>query len=185
MTVLPGVVNLDFRKDLENETFAQWLGTPKDAQEILEIELRKLLVAHARAAVFMTLRRADPDLVTEAVNRVMLNLGNFKGDAKFTTWAHRIIMNLMYDQRRQERFRREVSMDVPGFDLPGEPTTDMTNVILTVRQVLSDAQYKIFEEVVLLGYSHAEAAERLSMTKPTLTRKWETITGVLQNAFSK
>lgn len=173
------------RKDSENTLFEMWAGCDLADRENVESQLRGLLVEHARAAVFMTLRRADPDLVTEAVNRVMLNLSNFKSEAKFTTWAHRIIMNLMYDQRRQERFRKEISMDVPGFDLPGDPTTSMTDTILTVRQLLSDAEYHIFEEVVLLGYSHAEAAERLKMSKSTLTRKWDSISGVLQNAFSK
>jgi DNA-directed RNA polymerase specialized sigma24 family protein len=183
----PGLLNT--RKTHENEIYALWKMAFDEknarAQEICEENLRTLLNGHAQAVMYNILRKADPALVVEAVDRVLISLPSFKGDCLFTTWAHRILMQVMYYQRRLNRRRREISMDIPGFDIPGESTAEMTDLLITVRQLLSDRDYAVFEHLVLLGQSREEAGKDLNIPKATLSRMWERISRTLKNAFVK
>lgn len=172
------------RKDLEDAAYQLWKKGEVDRSAVEEA-LRGLLVGHARAVMYSILRRADESLVSDAVNKVMLNLPEFRGESLFTTWAHRILMGVMYDQRRFDRRRKEVSMDTPGFDLPGDSSPAVSDLILTVKQSLSAEDYAIFEQVLVWGRSHEEAAEELKMSKATLTRHWERIKRKLQHVFGK
>ena len=182
-----GLDSKDIRRDLENSLYDQWLkkadGGP--IQEIIEHELRTLLEQHAQAVMYVILRKLDPDLLTEAVDKVMMNLETFRGESLFTTWVHRIMMGVMYDQRRLKRRRKEVSLDVPGFDLPGNSSPELMDVLLTVEQLLSTEDYEIFEELALQGKIQQEASETLNISQQTLSRKWERITRTLRHAFVK
>jgi DNA-directed RNA polymerase specialized sigma24 family protein len=91
----------------------------------------------------------------------------------------------MYYQRRLNRRRKETSMHIPGFDIPGESTIEMTDLLITVKQLLSDKDYVVFEHLVLLGQSHEEAGKDLNIPKATLSRMWERISRTLKNAFVK
>lgn len=183
----PGLDSKDIRRDLENYLYDQWLqkadGGP--IQETIEHELRTILEQHAQAVMYVILRKSDPDLLTEAVDKVMMNLETFRGESLFTTWVHRIMMGVMYDQRRLERRRKEVSLDVPGFDLPGDSSPELMDVLLTVEQLLSTEDYEIFEELALQGKTQQEASETLGIPQQTLSRKWERITRTLRHAFVK
>ena len=190
LTVLPddpGLDSKDIRRDLEKYLYDQWLkkadGGP--IQETIEHELRTILEQHAQAVMYVILRKSDPDLLTEAVDKVMMNLETFRGESLFTTWVHRIMMGVMYDQRRLERRRKEVSLDVPGFDLPGDSSPELMDVLLTVEQLLSTEDYEIFEELALQGKTQQEASETLGIPQQTLSRKWERITRTLRHAFVK
>jgi DNA-directed RNA polymerase specialized sigma24 family protein len=174
------------RKDLENHIYAEWLAADAEEKIKWEEQLRRLLAGHAQAVMYSVLRRNDDALVTEAINQVMLNLPGFRGEGLFTTWAHRIILQTMYYQRRVNRRRRETSMDVPGFDLAGDSSAAQIDVLLTIQRLLKDeTDYDIFEHVACNGESHDEAAKALGMAKATLSRKWERIKRVLGDAFTK
>jgi RNA polymerase sigma factor (sigma-70 family) len=135
--------------------------------------------------MYTILRKTDSDLLSEAVNRVLLNLPAFRGDSLFTTWAHRILMSVMYDQRRLDRHRREVSLSIPGFDLPSESSPEVTDLLLTVQQALSSPDQTLFKELVLLGMTQEEAALNLGVSQQTISRKWERIKQVLQHALTQ
>lgn len=174
------------RKDLENAEYASWLlATPEERTIHVEPRLRNLLCNHAQAVMFATLRRRETALTDEAVNRVMLNLPTFKGEGLFTTWAHGIIMNVAYDQRRTERVRREVSMEIPGFDLPGEPNAAVLDMLLTVQQLLPSEDYDLFDLLILQGLTQEEVAQQMKETQSQISRKWNKIAEVLKNAFTK
>lgn len=177
----------EFRKDLENALYGEWRNAQTlEEQQRIESELRQLVKGHALSVMFVVLRRSDPALADEAVNRVMYDLGNFGGQCLFTTWAHKIISTTMYGQRRNERRRKETLIsEIPGFDVPGDRTPSWVDVMCTVESLLSPADQRIFEEVVLLGKTHDEAAASLDLPKSTLTRKWNRIKGVLRNGFTK
>ncbi len=178
-------VSKSIRRELENYLYTQWVKSDEPKRELIERELRELLMNHAQAVMYIILRRGDRDLLTEAVDKVMVNLPTFRGDSLFTTWVHRILMGVMYDQRRMERKRKEVSLDVPGFDLPGDSSPGVVDLLLTVKQLLTPADFTIFEEVAIWGKSHGEAAKSLNIPKATITRKWDRISRTLRHAFTK
>lgn len=51
------------------------------------------------------------DVVADAFVRVYVAIGNFKGNAAFTTWLFRILTNCFLDSRKKERNRPSVSLE--------------------------------------------------------------------------
>ena len=174
-----------FRKDLENIAFEEWKNSEGDERIAYEIDLRELLTAHAQAVQFAILRRVEDNLVVEAVDRVMMKLDTFLGESLFTTWAHRILMGVMHDQRRLDRKNKETSIDVPDFDLASDMTLGIVDIVLTVQKLLDADDYKIFDELCLKGNSQEEAGENLKMPQQTLSRKWNRIMQVLKDGLTK
>jgi RNA polymerase sigma-70 factor (ECF subfamily) len=70
------------------------------------------------------------EVVQDAFVRVVKNVGEFKHEARFTTWLYTIARNLCVDEARKRVHRRHASLDQPqradGGDGPtlGEQTTD-------------------------------------------------------------
>jgi RNA polymerase sigma-70 factor (ECF subfamily) len=51
------------------------------------------------------------DIVQEAFIRVQKALPDFRGDANFTTWLHRIVKNVFLDERKKQRIRTHSSLE--------------------------------------------------------------------------
>jgi RNA polymerase sigma-70 factor (ECF subfamily) len=51
------------------------------------------------------------DIAQEAFIRVFNSIGNFRGDANFTTWLYRIVTNVFLDERKKQRVRDHGSLD--------------------------------------------------------------------------
>jgi RNA polymerase sigma factor (sigma-70 family) len=173
------------RKDLENETFTAYQRVEGEEKTKLERLLAELLINHSKAVCYSVLRRTDDALIMEGAEKVLMHLGEFKGDALFTTWAHRILLSVMYDQRRLDRQRKEVSLEIPGFDLPGEPSNAMTDVLLTVQRSLSVPQYELFTALAVNGFTQNEVASTLQISQQELSRRWQKVVRKLQNVFTK
>jgi DNA-directed RNA polymerase specialized sigma24 family protein len=76
-------------------------------------------------------------------------------------------------------------MDTPGFDLPGDPNAEITDLLLTVQKVLSPESYQIFTLLVVEGNTQQEARETLGISQPTLSREWIRIKRVLGHVFGE
>jgi RNA polymerase sigma-70 factor (ECF subfamily) len=79
----------------------------------------KLVTRHQRYVynlAYRLLREADEaeDLAQEAFLRAWRGLGNFRGEARFTTWLYRIVTNLCYS--RLTSLRRQL-LDTGGDDV--------------------------------------------------------------------
>jgi RNA polymerase sigma factor (sigma-70 family) len=173
------------RKDLENATYKACQVAEGVEKVKLERLLGELLLNHSRAVCYSVLRRTDDALIMEGAEKVLMHLTEFKGDALFTTWAHRILLSVMYDQRRLDRQRKEVPLETPGFDLPGEPSNAMTDVLLTVQRSLSDTEYKLFTAVAINGFTQQEVAATLSISQQELSRRWQKVVRKLQHVFTQ
>jgi len=56
------------------------------------------------------------DLSQEAFLRVYRTAGSFRGDARFSTWFYRVLVNLCLDHRRRRWWQRLVVRDAAGDD---------------------------------------------------------------------
>jgi RNA polymerase sigma-70 factor, ECF subfamily len=66
---------------------------------------------------------AAEDLVQDVFVRIVQNAGEFKHEAKFTTWAYAIARNICIDHLRKMSLRRHPSLDQSGSpDSEGGPT---------------------------------------------------------------
>jgi RNA polymerase sigma-70 factor, ECF subfamily len=75
------------------------------------------------------------DAAQEALVLVARKLDTFRGDARFTTWLHRVTMNVCYDQLRAAKRRpvvRRLDPDLPEPDL-GTPVEDHADEVAGTR----------------------------------------------------
>jgi RNA polymerase sigma-70 factor, ECF subfamily len=77
------------------------------------------------------------DATQEALLLVARNLDRFRGDARFSTWLHRIAMNVCFDHLRAAK-RRPVLHRLPddGPDPePGPPVADHADAVVGTRDI--------------------------------------------------
>jgi len=178
------------RKDLENETYALWQAASLAEKPMYEEALRNLLVQHGNAVMFKILRRSEPALVEDGVNRVLLNLKTFRNDtALFTTWAHAILVHVMYKQRRQDRYRKEVSFgeldNSPALSFIAPDEIGATDLLVSVAAILDAEEKQLFDLIALEGKTLHQAGKVLKVSRFTVARMWNAILGKLKNAFAK
>jgi len=101
------------------------------------------------------------DVAQDAFLRVVRAAPRYEPTARFTTWLHRIVVNLCLDARR--RRARFVASDLP--DLPADPPGDVLErdeTVWRVRQALDSLPDRQRTAVILHRYegeSHREIAE--------------------------
>ena len=86
----------------------------------------------------------DPDDAADAAQEAFLTalrkLGQFRGDAAFTTWMHRVTVNACYDllrkQRRQPLLRLATDEDRPESE-PGPPIPDHADEVAGTRDAVA------------------------------------------------
>lgn len=112
-----------------NDEWLNDLSAGGDIQESALTDLRQLLL---RAALFFfsrnlgdfggmardeILQQAE-DCAQDALIAVVDHLGDFRGDSKFTTWAHKFAINKALMSARRARWK-DVSLDEPSFSDDG------------------------------------------------------------------
>ncbi len=113
------------------------------------------------------------DVAQEALIRAWKALPNFRGDAAFSTWLHRITVNTAWTQRR--RARRHSGLPLDDFVDVAAPVgvdhPEMAGEILELRGRLRKALDSLPEpqrQVVVLkdvyDWSHAEIAEAMGIS---------------------
>lgn len=152
-----------------------------------ESALTELYRRHERRAYNLALRTlGNPwdaaDVTQEAFIKAFKNLDTFKGEARFATWLHRIVVNAAYDhlrRRRPEPMDGEILDDLSG---PGGPAAVVGSgregidpAVDGLSAPLRDALMSLNEgfrfAVVLcdlLGFPYNEAAEILGVQEGTI-----------------
>ena len=92
----------------------QWLAALRgpNRDEALA-DLRVLLMRGLRGALGGQANRADSsveDFAQEALIKILGNLDSFRGECRFTTWAHKICVRTAFAEMRRSRWR-DVSLD--------------------------------------------------------------------------
>jgi len=123
------------------------------------------------------------DVTQEAFIKAFRNLEFFKGESRFSTWLHRIVVNAAYDYLRRQKpepadaeMMEELARTASRTRVVGggssrdlEEATDELSVPL--KQALLDLAPGFRLAVVLcdlLGFSYAEAAEILGVREGTI-----------------
>ncbi len=149
--------------------------------------LSDLYRRHERRAYNLALRTiGNPwdaaDVTQEAFIKAFRNLDSFKGDALFSTWLHRIVVNAAYDflrRRRPEPMDGEVLEDLSGPSGPAEAVASgregldpaLDGLSDPVRNALLSLNEGFRFAVVLcdlLGFPYSEAAEILGVQEGTI-----------------
>lgn len=169
----PGEANREALQDLHN--FLVRAGLVYLSQNRAE------LVTMGREAV----RALVEDAGQEALLAIQADLPNFRGEAKFTTWACRFVINRLVSELRHHRYR-DLSLDRLQEDNPaifqsllGDPTTgepehlaeQQDYLALLQRIVFTDLSERQREAVVSIhwqGHPMEDVAERLGLDRNAL-----------------
>ena len=136
---------------------------------------RTLVARHRDRLWAVALRTTgDPDEAADALQDALLSAyraaGQYRGDARVTTWLHRIVVNACLDRLRRRAARPTVPL--PPQD-PAAPRDDPDERVtaLTVTAALARLPAESRAAVVLVdleGFSVAEAAEVLGVAEGTV-----------------
>jgi RNA polymerase sigma-70 factor, ECF subfamily len=135
--------------------------------------------ARAYRTAWLILRDADEarDLSQEAFVRLYQAAGRFRGEARFSTWFHRILVNLCLDHRRKWRFWRQHAAPAEEIDLVATPEAHPVDLIAraqTSRALwdavgrLSPKQRAVLVLLVQEGLETAEIAAALRVSEATV-----------------
>jgi RNA polymerase sigma-70 factor, ECF subfamily len=139
----------------------------------------RLYKLHSRRVYALCLRFAGnptdaEDLMQEAFLQLFRKIHTFRGEAKFSTWLHRLAVNVVLMRRRRKR-HPEVSLDAtsesddtdarPMLD-PGGPDLRLNGVLDRVNldnalEQLPDGYREMFILHDVEGYEHNEIADIL------------------------
>ena len=142
-----------------------WEGLVESAQAGDVAAFEALYRGHVGRVYALCLRMtaevsAAEDLTQEAFVRAWRKLGSFRGDSAFSTWLHRVAVNVVLGHRRS-RMRRAARMEAlktePGRAPSSSPALRMD--LEAAIASLPDGAREVFVLHEVEGYRHDEIAE--------------------------
>ena len=137
-----------------------------------EAAMRQLWSRHA-PHIDVVVRRlvGDPDLAADVAQEVWIQifraLPAYRGDAQFSTWAHRIAVNRTLNALRSRRRLTDLEVEVDETSAVAEMDTDRSFLAASIQaaaEQLSPGARTVFLLHDVEGYTHEEIAERLGIT---------------------
>lgn len=137
------------------------------------------LVREHQDEVYTLARRlvGDPhlaaDVAQEALVRAWRALPRFRGEAKFSTWLHRITVNAAWTQKDRARRNAGVPLDdyydVPALPSPNDPETagelaELRGRLRSALDRLPESQRQVVVMKDIHGWSHQEIADAMDIT---------------------
>jgi len=118
----------------------------------------------------------EADEVTQDVFvRTWQKLGTFRGDAAFTTWLHRLAVNVVIERRRSYAIQRErISDDELAIERAAVTPPRRGDLAVDFEQALAglpDGAREVFVLHDVEGYKHREIAVLLDITSGTSKRQ--------------
>jgi RNA polymerase sigma-70 factor, ECF subfamily len=117
----------------------------------------------------------DADEVTQDIFvRTWQKLGQFRGDSQFSTWLHRLAVNVVIERRRSFAIQRERLLDDPAAleSVTVAPArADLTVDFEHAIEQLPAGAREIFVLHDVEGYKHREIAAMLDITTGTSKRQ--------------
>lgn len=112
------------------------------------------------------------DAVQETFLKVHRAMSTFTGEASFSTWAYRILINTCYDHlRKRKRRGDEESLDDTPVERTANTVDDTKRMMLRrLLEALPEQRRSVFTLFEIEGLSHAEIAEILGISEAN--SKW-------------
>jgi RNA polymerase sigma-70 factor (ECF subfamily) len=112
------------------------------------------------------------DAVQETFLKIHRAISTFTGEASFSTWAYRILINTCYDHLRK---RRRHGDEEPLDEMPVERTANTVDdtkrmMLRRLLEALPEQRRSVFTLFEIEGLSHAEIAEILGISEAN--SKW-------------
>lgn len=126
------------------------------------------------------------DAVQETFLKIHRAISTFTGEASFSTWAYRILINTCYDHlRKRKRRGDEESLDETPVERTASSVDDTRMMLRRLLERLPEQRRSVFTLFEIEGLSHAEIAGILGIseanskwilfsTKKQLQEQWRT-----------
>lgn len=170
-----------------NDDWLTELGGNGVEKEVALTDLRAILIRGLRRGLVNQVNTAGPefeplaeDFVQEALLKILANLDTFKGNSKFTTWAHKITVRVALTELRRKRWQDRSLDDLLSDDAPfsfyapdNKPTpaelTERSDLMARLQRVideeLTEKQKTAMTLVPIGGVPVSEAADKMNMTR--------------------
>ena len=138
------------RRSRPDRTNAEWLADLASEGPALDAALRDLRPVLLRALHVTLAPRVDrgadalaDDLVQDALLQVRDRAGQFRGDARFTTWAQKVAVHLAFSELRRKRWE-DIPLDTlladpPAASAPGADVAMANHEAVTmVRRLIAE-----------------------------------------------
>jgi RNA polymerase sigma-70 factor (ECF subfamily) len=118
-------------------------------------------------------RERATELLQDVFVRVWEKLGLYRGESAFTTWVHRLAVNVVLEAERKEKRRSgrfEESDGEEGMEF-GVARTDSVHVRLDLQQAIAalpPGARRVFVLHDIEGYQHNEIAQMTGLAEGTL-----------------
>jgi len=134
--------------------------------------------AHVARIHSLTRRMLGTDMADEVTQdifvRAWLKLGTFRGESAFSTWLHRLAINIVIERRRSLALYRERTIDDPTVlelaTVPAARADLRVDVEHAIEQLPPGAR-EVFVLHDVEGYKHREIAEILEVATGTSKRQ--------------
>lgn len=170
-----------------NQQWTAELSEPGPARDAALDDLRAEIVRGLRYAMARHGEVTDADIedfAQEALLRTLSGLSSFRGESRFTTWAHKIAVHVAYTELRRRRWR-DVALDQPTAPAIGllaqrfaDPSAEtekhalrqeIVNAMQTaLAEELTDRQYQAFVAVGVMGMPMEQVAEKMNTNRNAL-----------------
>ena len=114
------------------------------------------------------------DIVQDAFVRALCHRDEFRSEAAPSTWLHRIVVNTCISHHRTRHRRARAQLDAWNQPQITNAVFAYTLDLRRALRALPRPDYRVFVMYEVLGYTHPEIAERLSI--PLGTSKWRLAT---------
>ncbi len=155
----------------DNELAARAAGGDAAAFQVL-LE-RHYDVVYRIAFRFSGVREDAEDIAQDVCASLVVKLRSFKGDAKFTTWLYRVVVNAVRDMQRKQANAGRINRDYSELqELARGEEADAAKEIAWLYGALDQVGEDLRETAILVlaeSMSHAEAAEILGLKESTIS----------------
>ena len=160
-----------YMKTGDNELAARAAGGDATAFQVL-LE-RHYDTVYRIAFRFSGQREDAEDIAQEVCASLVLKLRSFKGDAKFTTWLYRVVVNAVRDMQRKQSTAGRINRDYSELqELVRGEEAETAKETAWLYGALDEVGEDLRETAILVlaeGMNHAEAAEILAIKESTVS----------------
>jgi len=122
---------------------------------------------------FCGLREDAEDIAQEVCASLVTRLRSFKGDAKFTTWLFRVVVNAVRDMQRKQATTGRINRDYSELlELTQGLENEKAKEIKWLYEMIDQVGEDLRETAVLVlaeGMNHSEAGDVLGIKESTVS----------------
>ena len=116
---------------MQNRTNEEWLSDLRGENQDQAIDdLRKVLtrglIYSLSSRISTNLEAQVDDFVQDSILRILDKMDTFRGESRFTTWAHKVAVRVAFTEMRRQRWK-DISLE----DLLPEDSGDFTPLVLS------------------------------------------------------